>query len=147
MTYTNHNNTEIDMIYNYLGIGDQTSQMNLCIKYVVKNHLGSAELVIEESADRLLLKNLHSRLIATDSVLVSSLFQLGETMAEILDTIDGFVRKGVKVISAEEDIVFDTGTSVFLSAVVSEIHQGCSHSVTMESESIKQCGKRMLLHG
>jgi len=134
------------MIMNYLGIyGDQMSQMDICITYVVKHSLKEAELVFEETMDRLVLKNLHSRLLATDSVLVSSLFQLGETMLEILDVIIGFLQQGVKVISAEEDILFDTGMSVFLSAVVSKIQQGSSHSVTMESSRGRF--QRMLLHG
>jgi DNA invertase Pin-like site-specific DNA recombinase len=139
----NYNNRETDMIYNYVGLGDQTTQMNVCIKYVTKHHLGGAELIIEETSDRLLLKNLQSRLLATDSLLVSSLFDLGESALEVLDVVIGLMQNGVKIISVAEGIV-DGGMSVFLSAVVSAIQRGGPHP-TLESNRGR--GQRMLLHG
>jgi hypothetical protein len=139
----NYNNRETDMIYNYVGLGDQTTQMNLCINHVTKHHLGGAELIIEETRDRLLLKDLQSRLLATDSLLICSLFDLGESALEVLDVVIGFMQNGVKIISVAEGMI-DGGMSVFLSAVVSAIQQG-SPRPTMESNSGR--GQRMLLHG
>jgi hypothetical protein len=132
------------MIYHYVGIyGDQSAQMSLGIKHVVKNHLGGAELIIEESADLLLLENLHSRVLASDSILVSSVFQFGETALEILNRVTVFTQQNVKIISVAEGVV-DAGLSEFFSAVLSEVNQG-NPVVTMESS--KGRGKRMLLHG
>ena len=132
------------MIYNYVGLGDQTTQMNLCIKHVTKHHLGGAELIIEETRERLLLKNLQSRLLATDSLLICSLFDLGESALEVLDVVIGFMQNGVTIISVAEGKI-DGGMSVFLSAVVSAIQQGSPHP-TLESTNRRR-GQRMLLHG
>ena len=132
------------MVYNYIGRSGGTSQLNSCIEYVVGRSMGEVELVFEETADRVLLANLMTRMIAGDKILISNLAQLAPTAVGVLDTLKAFAQKGIVVITVFEGGAIEAGLLTFISAVVSEISQG-SHPPTMES--VRERGQRTLLHG
>lgn len=141
--YIHHNNTENDMVINYIGCSGGTSQMSSCVSYAVKHAMGEVELVFEETTDRVLLINLQTRMKTGDKLLVCDLAQLASTAVGVLDTLKAFVQKGISVVAVSEGVV-DEGLLAFMAAVVSEIQQG-SPSSTMESARVR--GQRHLLHG